>query len=230
MSIREIYSRPFGFEIVFIHSRSPQSDSCRCSVYFEVVRVKADPLSDCEDPESSASSFSSHPRDTIIIPHHGPIRELPSSIGQRPRKQLQISPWQLATPSDGPCYTVCQRQNTRAPRLSPHFVPCGGSSPRLLNDANKQSPSPLTVPGSSQRFLDKSRSLVADCLTYDLEDSVTPHMKAEARSLVRRAIDQPTPENIRERAVRINSVDSGLALGDLSEVVSSFTLTTRKSE
>jgi citrate lyase subunit beta-like protein len=46
-------------------------------------------------------------------------------------------------------------------------------------------------------------------------------MKAEARSLVRRAIDQPTPVNIRERAVRINSVDSGLALGDLTEVVSS---------
>lgn len=87
------------------------------------------------------------------------------------------------------------------------------------------------MPGSSQRFLDKSRSLAADCLTYDLEDSVTPHMKAEARSLVRRAIDQPTPENIRERAVRINSVDSGLALGDLTEVVSSSLLgpgTTRR--
>lgn len=73
---------------------------------------------------------------------------------------------------------------------------------------------------------------MADCLTYDLEDSVTPHMKAEARSLVRRAIDQPTPENIRERAVRINSVDSGLALGDLTEVVSRFTPTiqTQKGE
>lgn len=59
-------------------------------------------------------------------------------------------------------------------------------------------------------------------------------MKAEARSLVRRAIDQPTPEKIRERAVRINSVDSGLALGDLTEVVSSFhthnTITTQKGE
>ena len=76
------------------------------------------------------------------------------------------------------------------------------------------------MPGSSQRFLDKSRSLTADCLAYDLEDSVTPHMKAEARSLVRRAIDQPAPEGLRERAVRINSVDSGLALGDLTEVVS----------
>ncbi|KAJ5201331.1 uncharacterized protein N7498_005994 [Penicillium cinerascens] len=84
----------------------------------------------------------------------------------------------------------------------------------------------LYVPGSSQRFLDKSRSLAADCLTYDLEDSVTPHMKAEARSLVRRAIDQPTPSNIRKRAVRINSVDSGLALGDLTEVLQSPNLTT----
>jgi len=77
-----------------------------------------------------------------------------------------------------------------------------------------------TVPGSSQRFLDKSRSLTADCVAYDLEDSVTPKMKAEARSLVRRAIDQAAPSGIRERAVRINSVDSGLALGDLTEVVS----------
>ncbi|CAG8932500.1 unnamed protein product [Penicillium salamii] len=84
----------------------------------------------------------------------------------------------------------------------------------------------LYVPGSSQRFLDKSRSLTADCLTYDLEDSVTPHMKAEARNLVRRAIDQPSPTGIRERAVRINSVDSGLALGDLTEVLKSPNLTT----
>ncbi|KAJ6014493.1 hypothetical protein N7540_009084 [Penicillium herquei] len=84
----------------------------------------------------------------------------------------------------------------------------------------------LYVPGSSQRFLDKSRSLASDCLTYDLEDSVTPHMKAEARTLVRRAIDLPTPSTIRERAVRINSVDSGLALGDLTEVLQSPNLTT----
>ncbi|KAJ5989994.1 hypothetical protein N7522_010201 [Penicillium canescens] len=84
----------------------------------------------------------------------------------------------------------------------------------------------LYVPGSSQRFLDKSRSLTADCVAYDLEDSVTPHMKAEARSLVRRAIDQAAPTGIRERAVRINSVDSGLALHDLTEVLQSPNLST----
>jgi citrate lyase subunit beta-like protein len=42
--------------------------------------------------------------------------------------------------------------------------------------------------------------------------------------MVRRAIDQDTPTTIRERAVRINSVESGLALGDLTEVVSSTTM------
>ncbi|KAL2848576.1 Pyruvate/Phosphoenolpyruvate kinase-like domain-containing protein [Aspergillus pseudoustus] len=84
----------------------------------------------------------------------------------------------------------------------------------------------LYIPGSSQRFIDKSRSLIADCVAYDLEDSVTPHKKAEARSLVRRALDEPAPAKIRERAVRINSVDSGLALADLTEVLKSPNLST----
>jgi HpcH/HpaI aldolase/citrate lyase family len=76
-----------------------------------------------------------------------------------------------------------------------------------------------TVPGSSQKFLDKARSLSADCVVYDLEDSVTPHKKADARTLVRRALDRPVPPDIREQAVRINSVASGLALKDLTDVV-----------
>ncbi|KAL4941550.1 hypothetical protein BDV06DRAFT_178888 [Aspergillus oleicola] len=84
----------------------------------------------------------------------------------------------------------------------------------------------LYIPGSSQRFIDKSRSLTADCVAYDLEDSVTPHKKAEARSLVRRTLDEPAPPSIRERAVRINSVDSGLALADLTEVLKSPNLST----
>lgn len=110
--------------------------------------------------------------------------------------------------------------NLQAPHL-PELQPEAPSSKRTRTDHQP-------VPGSSQRFLDKSRSLTADCLTYDLEDSVTPHMKAEARNLVRRAIDQPSPTGIRERAVRINSVDSGLALGDLTEVVSPLSTTPRQ--
>ncbi|RMD39465.1 hypothetical protein DV735_g5672, partial [Chaetothyriales sp. CBS 134920] len=61
---------------------------------------------------------------------------------------------------------------------------------------------------------------------YDLEDSVTPGRKAEARALVRKALDQDKPANVKERAVRINSVGSGLALQDLQEVVKSANLTT----
>ncbi|KAL1957240.1 hypothetical protein VTO42DRAFT_6146 [Malbranchea cinnamomea] len=84
----------------------------------------------------------------------------------------------------------------------------------------------LYVPGSSQKFLDKSRSLAADCVAYDLEDSVTPSRKDEARRLVKLAIDQPRPSGIKERAVRINSVMSGLALADLIEVCKSPNLST----
>jgi citrate lyase subunit beta-like protein len=83
-----------------------------------------------------------------------------------------------------------------------------------------------TVPGSSQKFLDKSRTLTADCVTYDLEDSVTPNRKSEARSLVRKALDQSLPTGIKERAVRINSVSSGLALKDLTTILQSPNLTT----
>ncbi len=75
------------------------------------------------------------------------------------------------------------------------------------------------VPGSSQKMLDKSRSLAVDCIAYDLEDSVTPGKKAEARSNIRKVLDQPRAAGIKDQAVRINSVESGLALDDLTEVV-----------
>jgi len=75
------------------------------------------------------------------------------------------------------------------------------------------------VPGSSKKFLEKSRGLNVDCVAYDLEDSVTPGRKAEARTNLRQFLEQPRPDGIREQAVRINAVESGLALDDLTEVV-----------
>lgn len=68
-------------------------------------------------------------------------------------------------------------------------------------------------------MLDKSRGLSVDCVAYDLEDSVTPGKKAEARSNIRKLLDQPRAAGIKDQAVRINSVESGLALDDLTEVV-----------
>ncbi|KAF2674238.1 putative citrate lyase beta subunit [Microthyrium microscopicum] len=79
----------------------------------------------------------------------------------------------------------------------------------------------LYVPGSSKKFLQKSRSIVADCVAYDLEDSVTLDKKPEARSNLRELFAQARSPSIREQAVRINSVDSGLALDDLTEVLKS---------
>lgn len=68
-------------------------------------------------------------------------------------------------------------------------------------------------------MLEKSRSVLADCVTYDLEDSVTLSMKDKARGLVRAEIDRLKPDGLREQAVRINSVGSGLAEKDLKEIV-----------
>ena len=68
-------------------------------------------------------------------------------------------------------------------------------------------------------MLDKSRGLTADCVTYDLEDSVSTHMKAEARQALRSILALPRSAGIKEQAVRINAVGSGLAEDDLAELV-----------
>ncbi|KAL8936687.1 MAG: hypothetical protein Q9211_004063 [Gyalolechia sp. 1 TL-2023] len=68
-------------------------------------------------------------------------------------------------------------------------------------------------------MLDKSLGLSVDCVAYDLEDSVTPSKKSEARSLIRQLLQQSRPIGIRENAVRINAVQTGLALDDLTEVL-----------
>ncbi|WEW57685.1 hypothetical protein PRK78_003152 [Emydomyces testavorans] len=82
------------------------------------------------------------------------------------------------------------------------------------------------VPGSNQRMLEKSRRLTVDCVAYDLEDSVTIALKDEAREMVKAELDQSKPEGVKERAVRINSVGSGLAETDLKAMLQSPNLST----
>ncbi|KAI4115340.1 MAG: hypothetical protein LQ338_007872 [Usnochroma carphineum] len=67
-------------------------------------------------------------------------------------------------------------------------------------------------------MLDKSRGLSVDCVAYDLEDSVTPSKKSEARSTVRRFLES-RPSGIKETAVRINAIPTGFAQDDLTEVL-----------
>ena len=69
------------------------------------------------------------------------------------------------------------------------------------------------------RFLDKSRGLTVDSVAYDLEDSVTPGKKAEGRANVLAILNKDRVPGIREQAVRINPVGSGLALDDLTEIL-----------
>ena len=68
-------------------------------------------------------------------------------------------------------------------------------------------------------MLDKSKGLTADCVAYDLEDSVTPNRKSEARANIRRFLEQPRASGIKECAVRINAVGSGYETHDLEELV-----------
>ncbi|KAH6998142.1 Pyruvate/Phosphoenolpyruvate kinase-like domain-containing protein [Ilyonectria sp. MPI-CAGE-AT-0026] len=76
----------------------------------------------------------------------------------------------------------------------------------------------LYVPGSSQKMLTKSLGLHSDNVTYDLEDSVTPGLKPQARDNLRAHISslQTRPISIAELAVRINAVSTPYALADLS--------------
>jgi citrate lyase subunit beta/citryl-CoA lyase len=73
----------------------------------------------------------------------------------------------------------------------------------------------LYVPGNKQRALEKSRSLSVDCVVYDLEDSVGPAAKDEARDRVVIAL---AAENItgQERIVRINGLQSDWVEQDLA--------------
>ncbi|KAI1330052.1 beta subunit of citrate lyase [Xylariaceae sp. FL0255] len=94
----------------------------------------------------------------------------------------------------------------------------------------------LYVPSSSQRMLQKSLTLKSDNVTYDLEDSVTPAAKPEARAALRKHLSSfipntngsssngegnatsSRPPGIRELAVRINAVSTPYALTDLTSL------------
>ena len=84
----------------------------------------------------------------------------------------------------------------------------------------------LYVPGSSQKMLAKSQSLNLDCVTYDLEDSVTPALKPTARQNISRLLDGKCSATIKENAVRINCLSSGFALDDLTAISHSSNLDT----
>ena len=75
----------------------------------------------------------------------------------------------------------------------------------------------LFVPGDSRRKFDKARQSGADALILDLEDSVAATQKSAAREATASMLGEERGEQ--RHFVRINALDSGLALQDLAAVM-----------
>jgi len=78
----------------------------------------------------------------------------------------------------------------------------------------------LFIPGDSPKKLDKGMGSGADALLLDLEDSIAPQNKAEARATTLAFLKEAVPGTIRPRIyVRINGLATGLTDDDLDVVV-----------
>jgi citrate lyase subunit beta / citryl-CoA lyase len=75
----------------------------------------------------------------------------------------------------------------------------------------------LYMPGSNARAIEKARTLPADGVILDLEDSVAPEGKAAARTQVRDAV-AAGGFGAREIIIRINGLDTPWGLDDLDAV------------
>ena len=76
----------------------------------------------------------------------------------------------------------------------------------------------IFVPGNNSRFLEKAKTLSADIVCFDLEDSVPKEEKESARKLIREALNSRV-EYKAEVYVRTNSPASGMISEDLSKIV-----------
>ncbi|MBT9372693.1 CoA ester lyase [Rhizobium sp. CSW-27] len=76
----------------------------------------------------------------------------------------------------------------------------------------------LSVPAINQRALDKVPHLDCDGVIFDLEDSVFPERKAEAREALRERLCDHTGDG-KTRIIRINDLSSPFAAADLDLVL-----------
>jgi len=72
----------------------------------------------------------------------------------------------------------------------------------------------LYLPGANPKAIDKAKSLPADVLIFDLEDSVAPDAKTQARESVIAALEG-APYGAREIVVRINGLSTDWGLDDV---------------
>jgi citrate lyase subunit beta/citryl-CoA lyase len=76
----------------------------------------------------------------------------------------------------------------------------------------------LYMPGANARALEKARSLAADCVILDLEDSVAPDAKRLAREQVAASV-AAGGFGLREIIIRINALSSEWGADDLAAAV-----------
>ena len=76
----------------------------------------------------------------------------------------------------------------------------------------------LSVPADNARALAKVAELATDAAIFDLEDSVAPEKKAEARENLKAFFSGPPLPN-RERIIRINALSSEFGIADLDLVL-----------
>jgi citrate lyase subunit beta / citryl-CoA lyase len=88
---------------------------------------------------------------------------------------------------------------------------------RRMRPGDRPRRSCLSVPGSSPRFLAKAASLNADQVLLDLEDSVAPDAKAEARASVASALGQ-NGWGGKVITVRVNGATTPWAYRDVIEI------------
>lgn len=77
----------------------------------------------------------------------------------------------------------------------------------------------IFVPGVSARFVEKAKTLAADVICFDLEDSVPANEKENARAIISEAIASHRKEYARPVYVRVNAPDSGMIASDLNAVL-----------
>src|SRR5918912_2152165 len=76
----------------------------------------------------------------------------------------------------------------------------------------------IFVPSNSRRFIEKAKTLNADIICFDLEDSVPMNEKTLARQMILETLTQRT-EYRSNIYVRINSLESDLAFLDLKVII-----------
>lgn len=88
----------------------------------------------------------------------------------------------------------------------------------MLSDSFRPLRSALYLPATNQRAIDKSRSLAADVVIFDLEDAVAADLKATARANLVAAFSNAGPWGHGLRVVRVNAIDSPFLDEDLDLV------------